>query len=81
VVSRLWPSEGDLELSEAAGSERIGDFAPYFKEQTAGMDYFLVTLFNDLDNQPALKSMLYEHYPIAKQGDGYVLFDLRHPKP
>jgi hypothetical protein len=81
MVTRLWPSQGDIELSAAAGSQRIGDFVPYFKEQTAGMDYFLVTLFGDLNNQPDLKAMLYDHYPIYQQGDGYVLFDLRHPKP
>jgi hypothetical protein len=79
-IPRLWPSQGDLDLASAAGGEAISNFSAYFKSQTAGMDYFLVTLFGDLDAQPALKSMLYEHYPIAKQGDGYVLFDLRHPK-
>lgn len=81
TVNRLWPSQGDLELSAAAGSKRSGDFAPYFQEQIAGMDYFLVTLFGDLEAQPELKAMLYEHYPIFQQGDGYVLFDLQHPKP
>jgi len=80
AVQRIWPSESDLELSEAAGGDRIGEFASYFRDQTQGMDYFLVTLFGDLDAQPALKSMLYDHYPIFMKGDGYVLFDLRHPK-
>jgi hypothetical protein len=80
MISQLWPAHGDLDLSAAAGMDRIGDFGPYFKEQTAGMDYFLVTLFADLDAQPELKATLYDHYPISRQGDGYVLFDLRHPK-
>jgi hypothetical protein len=39
-----------------------------------------VTLFGELDAQPALKDRLYNNYPIYAQGDGYVLFDLRHPK-
>jgi hypothetical protein len=81
TIKQLWPAQGDLELSAAAGADRIGDFAPYFEQQTAGMSYFLVTLFGDLDAQPQLKAMLYDHYPIYQQGDGYVLFDLRHPKP
>ena len=81
TVNRMWPTQGDLDLSQAAGGNKIGDFAPYFKEQTAGMDYFLVTLFSSLESQPDLKTMLYDHYPIAQQGDGYVLFDLRNPKP
>jgi hypothetical protein len=81
TVNRLWPSQGDIELSAAAGSQRNDEFAPYFQEQVAGMDYFLVTLFGDLEAQPDLKTMLYEHYPIYQKGDGYVLFDLQHPKP
>jgi hypothetical protein len=80
AVQRIWPSQGDFELSKAAGSEKIGDFDSFFREQIDGMDYFLVTLFSDLDAQPALKSMLYDHYPILIQGDGFVLFDLHHPR-
>jgi hypothetical protein len=79
AVQRIWPSEGDFDLSEAAGTEKISDFESYFQDQTAGMDYFLVTLFSDLEAQPALKAMLYDHYPVAMRGDGYILFDLRHP--
>jgi hypothetical protein len=77
MVKRLWPGGDDLSLSAAAGADKIGDFEPYFQQQVEGMDYFLVTLFSDLEAQPALKSELYDHYPIAAQGDGYVLFDLR----
>ena len=80
TVQRIWPSQGDFDLSEAAGGEKISDFDSFFREQVDGMDYFLVTLFSDLDAQPALKSMLYDHYPILLQGDGFVLFDLHHPK-
>ncbi len=85
-VMMIWPSEGDLQLGEAGGKDQpavstnAGDFAGYFQDRVKGMDYFLVTLFGDLDKQPNLKAMLYDHYPIAQQGDGYVLFDLRHPK-
>lgn len=80
AVTRIWPSQGDFELSQAAGVERIGEFEQFFREQTEGMDYFLVTLFGDFEAQPALKSMLYDHYPVYMQGDGYILFDLRSPK-
>jgi len=80
MVNRMWPGSGDLSLSEAAGSDRIGNFEAYFQDQTAGMEYFLVTLFGDLNAQPELKSELYDHYDIYAQGDGYVLFDLRQRK-
>jgi hypothetical protein len=47
-----------------------------FAEMAEGKDYFLVTSFNQLDKQPDLKKIL-DGYPIAAQGDGFVLYDLR----
>jgi len=37
-------------------------------------------LFAELDAQPILKSILYENYPF-REGDGYILFDLRQKNP
>lgn len=84
-ITRIWPSQGDLDLSaaaaEASGTRSRTDFESYFRAQTEGMDYFLVTLFADFNAQPDLKAMLNDHYPVVGQGDGYILFDLRHPRP
>jgi 4-amino-4-deoxy-L-arabinose transferase-like glycosyltransferase len=66
----LWRLSTDL--SEARGGQQD---AGNFSEETDGKDYFLVTAFNQLDKQPDLKKIL-EQYPIAAQGDGYVLYDL-----
>ena len=69
----LWPLSTDL--SEARGghhAERAADFA----DLTEGKEYFLVTAFGQFDKQPDLKEILAQ-YPIASQGDGYVLYDLR----
>lgn len=66
----LWPlSTG---LSEARGGHDANDFASI----TKGEEYFLVTAFGQLDKQPDLKKIL-EQYPVAVQGDGYVLYDLQ----
>lgn len=67
----LWPlSTG---LSETRGGEQdAGDFSAL----TEGKEYFLVTAFGQLEKQPTLKKTL-EQYPIAAEGDGYVLYDLR----
>jgi hypothetical protein len=67
----LWPlSTG---LSEARnGNQDNTDFASL----TDGKEYFLVTAFGQLDKQPLLKETLAQ-YPIAAEGDGYVLYDLR----
>jgi len=80
IPQRLWPSGADLQLAQAAGAERIADFQAFFREQTEGMDYFLVNLFGDLEAQPLLKAELSEHYPVAAEGDGYILYDLRQRK-
>lgn len=61
-------------LSEARNPDKNN--AEKFAELTDGMDYFLVTAFGQLDKQPDLKEILVQ-YPIAAEGDGYVLFDLR----
>jgi 4-amino-4-deoxy-L-arabinose transferase-like glycosyltransferase len=69
----LWPLSTDL--SEARGGNntaRADDFA----DLTEGKEYFLVTAFGQLDKQSDLKETLAQ-YPIAAQGDGYVLYDLR----
>jgi hypothetical protein len=55
------------------------DFAALFEQKTSGKDYFLITAFHDLENQPQLKNRLYENYPVYSEGDGYILFDLRTP--
>jgi hypothetical protein len=67
----LWPYS--TELAEVRNGEV--DFADRFDELTEGRDYFLVTAFGQLDKQPSLKKIL-DAYPIAIQGDGYVLYDL-----
>ncbi len=68
----LWPYSN--ELTEVRNGEI--DFSERFAELTQGRDYFLVTSFGQLDKQPDLQKIL-ETYPVAAQGDGYVLYDLR----
>ena len=50
-----------------------------FHEQTAGKDFFVVTLFSELDNQPELKTMLETGYPILEKTGEYIIYDLRNP--
>ena len=68
----LWPLNTDL--ADVRNTNR--DTAARFDGITAGKDYFLVTAFGQLDKQPELKKIL-EKYPIAAEGDGFVLYDLR----
>lgn len=68
----LWPLTTGL--SEARNPDK--NDAEQFSELTEGMDYFLVTAFGQLEKQPDLKKIL-DTYPIAAEGDGYVLYDLK----
>ncbi|HEX9013099.1 MAG TPA: hypothetical protein VF813_06275, partial [Anaerolineaceae bacterium] len=73
-----WMTSGDFNVRMMAGA--TFDERKLFSEATQGKDYFLVTLLGELDHQPVLKDILYNHYTLADQGDGYVLFDLHKPK-
>ena len=68
----LWPL--NTELADVRNEDR--DLAARFDEITDGKEYFLVTAFGQLDKQPELKQIL-AGYPIAAEGDGFVLYDLR----
>jgi 4-amino-4-deoxy-L-arabinose transferase-like glycosyltransferase len=71
----LWPITSDL--AQVRNSDR--DLSARFADITAGDSYFLVTAFGQLDSQPELRKIL-DGYPVAAQGDGYILYDLRRPK-
>ncbi len=76
----LWPYTEDLQVQAYRGSGKVTDFQAYFDQLTAGHKYFLVTQFAQLDAQPELKDILSIHYPLAREGDGYVLYDLSGKK-
>jgi hypothetical protein len=76
--SDYWLSSGDFTKREIAGDNI--NVQEYFDQQTAGKDVFLVTLLDELDSQPQLKKILYDHYPVLMQGERYIVFDLRHPR-
>jgi hypothetical protein len=71
----VWPTQQDYAFFELQGRNRSADFDAEFAERTRDHDYFLVTLFGELDQQPLLKQVLSE-FPLAIDGDGYLLFRL-----
>ena len=72
----LWPLNTDL--AQLKNEDR--NTAVRFKDITAGNDYFLVTAFGQLNQQPELKKIL-DGYPVISKGDGYILYDLRNQNP
>jgi hypothetical protein len=78
----FYPYSWDHEMGAIAGHafDENASNLDYFNSLVRGYQYFLVTAFDQLDAQPYLKKILYNDYPIYKQGSGYVIFDLAHPK-
>jgi uncharacterized membrane-anchored protein len=67
---------GALNYRELKGRPPI-EIQEWFEKKTGNKDFFLITMFNQLENQPELKEILYDNYEIYAQGDGYIVFDLR----
>lgn len=77
--SAAWFTSADLGLRYLAGQNV--DLLQTFQHDTAGKQYFLVTMFGELDKEPTIKDLLYKNYPVYAQTDEYIIFDLQHPLP
>jgi hypothetical protein len=77
VDASLWLSNADAGLRELAGADE-DDVTSRRLKSLEGQDLFLVTNFNELDNQPALKELL-QDYAIYAEGPGYIVYDLNQP--
>jgi hypothetical protein len=78
-----WPNASDIEMDLLTGEVPIldnPDWLPIFERKTQGYDYFIVTVFKELDAQPMLRSILYDTYEITAEDGRYILFDLNAPK-
>ncbi|HET6845576.1 MAG TPA: glycosyltransferase family 39 protein [Anaerolineales bacterium] len=73
----IWPSTGDADYRQARGGSI--DFEELFAKLTLGNKYFLVTDFDELARQPALKDRL-SAYAVFASGEGYVIYDLEAPQ-
>ncbi|GAB4523950.1 MAG: hypothetical protein Fur0018_07120 [Anaerolineales bacterium] len=73
---KLWPSVGEQNLATLRGKST--DFAERFQRFTVGQDYFVVTAMGQWKWQPELQQYLTETYSLIAEGDGYLIFDLRH---
>jgi hypothetical protein len=74
-----WKSVGDFTMREMAGVEV--DREAEFEKATENSDLFLITDFEEFNQQPDVKQFLMESYSIFEEGDGYLIYDLREPVP
>jgi 4-amino-4-deoxy-L-arabinose transferase-like glycosyltransferase len=73
----IWPYASDIDYSKLR-SGNGSSFDKLFEGYSGKKALFLVSDFEELKNQPELKSKL-NGYSIYAQGDGYVIYDLQHP--
>ena len=79
ITPKIWlPKEHIEKYRELRGGSPI-DVQEWFAEVTDNRDYFLVTLLEQLEEQPELEELLHSNYAIYAEGDGYIIFDLHQP--
>ena len=76
-TASTWPYTGDVGYANIRGG--VFSFDDLFNKYSSKMRYFLVTDFDEFNRQPELKAHLVNAYPVAFQGDGYLIFDLKNP--
>jgi hypothetical protein len=78
VNAQNWPGIGQINYRTLRGGKPV-EFDEWFKEYSAGKDFFLVTRLKELDRQTELKEALYGGYEVYAEGIGYIVFDLKNP--
>jgi len=75
----LWPIRGERQLSKLRGNEK--EFENFFIKKTDDKSYFVITSFNQFNDQPDLKKMLESNYPVVGEGGGYLIYGLDTQSP
>ncbi len=79
VNAALWLSNSDAALRELAGQSEV-DIENKRIESLEDKDLFLITNFNEFEEQPGLKKLLEEGYAVFAEGSGYLIYDLNAPR-
>ncbi|HEY9075636.1 MAG TPA: glycosyltransferase family 39 protein [Anaerolineaceae bacterium] len=77
VDTAAWMSGSDFNLRALAGQTQ--DLKALFLDAVKDRDYFVITVFGELEDQPELKKMLGENFSIAAETSDYLLYDLKKP--
>jgi hypothetical protein len=77
MLTNVWPIVGELNVAAYRGDDPI-EYQAFFDDITEGADYFLVTSFTELENQPQLKEIL-TTYSLYYEGNGFIIYDLKAP--
>jgi len=77
TTATIWPQSGDMYAASLRGIDLASEKS--FSTAIGRKTYFLVTDFDELNKQPALKAKLLT-YPVYAEGEGYILYQLREKK-
>jgi len=75
IKPKPWKDGDNIDQSPHLNSE-MDPFEEYFREYTAGFDYFVITRINEFHRQEQLHDLLYEKFDIFEEGGGYIIFNL-----
>ena len=75
IKPKPWKIKDNFDQTPQLNSE-MDPFEEYFREFTAGFDYFLITRMNEFHQQEQLHDYLYENFDILEDGGSYIIFDL-----
>lgn len=82
-----WPTSNSLYARSVRG-ERIPNIKDDFTSEHITLlyqgrfikytpDFFIITAFDEFDNQPDLKEYLFANYPVLVRSENYLVFDMR----
>jgi hypothetical protein len=65
------------ELAGGTADPTDPDWRSVFMRRISSFDFFVVTLMQELEDQPVVKTTLYEEYNLFYEGDGIIITDIR----
>ena len=74
-----WMQTSDINLRELAG-EKV-DYQAALQDTLAGHDFFIVTQMDELARQEQLEAYLRSKYPVYRENDEVIIFDLHRVMP
>jgi 4-amino-4-deoxy-L-arabinose transferase-like glycosyltransferase len=77
VAGSNWPNGGDFRAWQMSGLPIQGTEERFKALSKDGCEYFIVTDFQEFEQQQDLKQFLTRNFPLLVKNQGYLIFDLR----
>ena len=77
IAGSNWPNSGDFRAYQMSGQPIQSAEERYKTLSKDGCEYFIITDFQEFEQQQDLKQFLTRNFPLLAQNQGYLIFDLR----